>query len=99
MLYRDAQTITDLALDWLAQDDGRPFFLAVNYMDAHRMYNTSALAANPGTLATLRRSLRQRVAASSLCDGNGFAHRMENAYRTIWQRWCEGLDPPAGARQ
>ena len=38
LLYRDAKTITDLALAWLEQDDGRPFFLAVNYMDAHAPY-------------------------------------------------------------
>lgn len=73
--------------DWIADSTG-------GYVEI-----ASALAANPGTLDTLRRSLRQRVAASSLCDGNGFARRMENAYRTIWQRWCEGLDSPANARQ
>jgi predicted O-linked N-acetylglucosamine transferase (SPINDLY family) len=49
----------------------------------------SALAANPARLHALRRSLRQRMAASSLCDGRGFARKMEDAYRTIWRRWCE----------
>jgi predicted O-linked N-acetylglucosamine transferase (SPINDLY family) len=48
-----------------------------------------ALAANPAKLDALRRSLRQRVAASSLCDGSGFARKMENAYRTIWKSWCQ----------
>ena len=48
-----------------------------------------ALAANPEELYALRRSLRQRVAASSLCDGDSFARKMENAYRTIWKSWCE----------
>jgi arylsulfatase A-like enzyme len=38
LLYRDAQTITDLALAWIDDADGRPFFLAVNYMDAHSPY-------------------------------------------------------------
>ena len=34
--YRDARVITDLALEWLdRRDDGRPFFLFLNYMDAH----------------------------------------------------------------
>ena len=33
--YRDAERITDLALAWLGRDDERPFFLALNYMDAH----------------------------------------------------------------
>ena len=35
LVHRDAKAITDLALDWLARDDGRPSFLAVNYMDVH----------------------------------------------------------------
>jgi predicted O-linked N-acetylglucosamine transferase (SPINDLY family) len=61
----------------------------------------SALAANPEALDALRLSLRQRVAASPLCDGKGFARKMESAYRTIWQRWCSstselsGRDSPA----
>jgi arylsulfatase A-like enzyme len=38
LLYRDARTITDLALDWLDRADARPSFLAVNYMDAHSPY-------------------------------------------------------------
>ena len=37
--YRDARTITDRALAWLgAEGDERPFFLTVNYMDAHGPY-------------------------------------------------------------
>ena len=38
-IYRDAERITDLALDWLERDPGgRPFFMTVNYMDAHTPY-------------------------------------------------------------
>ena len=48
-----------------------------------------ALAADPERLRDLRRSLRQRVMASSLGDGNGFAHKMEAAFRTMWRNWCE----------
>jgi predicted O-linked N-acetylglucosamine transferase (SPINDLY family) len=51
-----------------------------------------ALAANPAKLQTVRRSLRRRMNESSLCDGSGFARRMENAYRTIWRRWCEASE-------
>lgn len=37
--YRHAETITDLALAWLERSaDGRPFFLTLNYMDAHTPY-------------------------------------------------------------
>jgi predicted O-linked N-acetylglucosamine transferase (SPINDLY family) len=67
--------------DWIADSVARYVEIAL------------ALAANPGELQTVRRALRQRMAASSLCDSNGFARKMENAYRTIWQRWCEAPDP------
>ncbi len=37
--YRDATTITDQALSWLGTgSEEQPFFLFVNYMDAHRPY-------------------------------------------------------------
>jgi predicted O-linked N-acetylglucosamine transferase (SPINDLY family) len=48
------------------------------------------LAADPAKLLELRRGLRQRLAASRLCDGNAFARKFENAYRSIWRGWCEG---------
>jgi arylsulfatase A-like enzyme len=37
--YRDARTITDLALRWLERERrGGPFFLMLNYMEAHAPY-------------------------------------------------------------
>jgi predicted O-linked N-acetylglucosamine transferase (SPINDLY family) len=51
-----------------------------------------ALAYNPGRLDELCRSLRSRMAASSLCDGRAFARRMEAAFRSMWQVWCEAQD-------
>jgi len=47
------------------------------------------LARNPGHLDELRRTLRPRMAASSLCDGRAFARKIEAAFRTMWQVWCE----------
>ncbi len=37
----------------------------------------------------LRETMRQRMETSPLMDGKGFAIAMEEAYRTMWRRWCE----------
>jgi len=39
-------------------------------------------------LAELRRTLRQRMRASSLMDAPRFARDIEAAYRRIWRSWC-----------
>ena len=43
----------------------------------------------PG-LANLRSSLRPRLAASPLMDAPRFARNVEQAYRQMWKRYCEG---------
>jgi predicted O-linked N-acetylglucosamine transferase (SPINDLY family) len=48
-----------------------------------------ALAGNLGRLNDLRRVLRPRLATSPLCDGYAFARKMEAAFRTMWQYWCD----------
>jgi predicted O-linked N-acetylglucosamine transferase (SPINDLY family) len=53
----------------------------------------AALAGDPLRLSELRHSLRPRMAASPLCDAPAFARKVEAAYRTMWQRWCEAPDP------
>ena len=40
--YRSATSITDRALDWLGNDEERPFFLFLNYFDAHDPYLPAA---------------------------------------------------------
>jgi protein O-GlcNAc transferase len=52
-----------------------------------------ALAGNPARLKQLRHSLRPRMAASPLCDAPAFARKIEEAYHTMWQRWCAAPDP------
>ena len=37
---RDGPALNRLALDWLKENSGEPFFLFLNYMDTHAPYNT-----------------------------------------------------------
>lgn len=46
------------------------------------------LASDPERLQSLRSSMRDRVAASPLCDGPGFMRRLETAYRSMWRDAC-----------
>jgi predicted O-linked N-acetylglucosamine transferase (SPINDLY family) len=45
------------------------------------------LAGDLDRLVELRTTLRDRMAASELCDGVGFARAVETAYRAMWGRW------------
>jgi predicted O-linked N-acetylglucosamine transferase (SPINDLY family) len=46
------------------------------------------LATDLDGLEALRSTLRERMAKSPLCDAPGFTHRLEQAYREMWRRWC-----------
>jgi protein O-GlcNAc transferase len=48
-----------------------------------------ALADDLGRRNELRQSLRPRLAASPLCDAGAFARKMEAAFRSMWQHWCQ----------
>ncbi len=48
-----------------------------------------ALADHPDRMAGLRARMRRDMAASPLCDRDGFARDIEAAYRGMWRRWCE----------
>jgi len=57
-----------------------------------------ALAQDPGRLRGMRAGLRQRMRASPLLDGAGFARALEAVYLDIWARWCgSGAAPDASA--
>jgi predicted O-linked N-acetylglucosamine transferase (SPINDLY family) len=52
-----------------------------------------ALATDLDRLASLRATLRDRVAKSALCDGAVFTRELEEAYRDMWQQWCARPQP------
>ncbi len=49
----------------------------------------TGLATDPGRLQTLRASLRARMAASPLTDGERYTAALEKVYRDMWRNWCE----------
>ena len=58
------------------------------------------LARDADRLGSLRRTMRERLKASSLLDARGFAEALENAYREMWDRWVqseEAAQPPSQA--
>jgi predicted O-linked N-acetylglucosamine transferase (SPINDLY family) len=51
-----------------------------------------SLAGDRPRLAALRAGLRQRVAASPLCDGKRFAGNLMRLVRGVWREWaCRGM--------
>ncbi|MFZ6679010.1 tetratricopeptide repeat protein [Undibacterium sp. Tian12W] len=47
------------------------------------------LASNPDYLSTLRMSQRSQMQNSKLMDETGFCRKVEAAYRSMWQTWCQ----------
>jgi protein O-GlcNAc transferase len=50
----------------------------------------AALAQDPIRLKTIRAGLRERVQASPLMDAPRLTAHLEQAYRGMWQAWCDG---------
>ncbi|MEK6771737.1 MAG: tetratricopeptide repeat protein [Pseudomonadota bacterium] len=50
---------------------------------------TVRLATDLPRLGELRRSMRQRLLGSPLCNGAGFTRDLEAAYREMWKKYCD----------
>ena len=46
------------------------------------------LAGDLDKLAQMRRTMRNRMLGSPLCEARIFTRSLEEAYRSMWQRWC-----------
>jgi predicted O-linked N-acetylglucosamine transferase (SPINDLY family) len=75
---------------------GLEFFAASK--SAEYVAKATALAHKLDALAKIRASMRQRMAASTLCDAKAYATTLEAAYRKMWHRWCRRrVNAPARA--
>jgi predicted O-linked N-acetylglucosamine transferase (SPINDLY family) len=52
------------------------------------------LASDRDRLAELRRTLRDKLIKSPICNGPGAARHFERALRAMWRKWCRDGDPP-----
>lgn len=74
-----ASTLTGLGRrEWIAQTE------------AEYIEKVVALASDIPELARIRAGLRQEMQASALMDEPGFARKVEQAYREMFKKWCEG---------
>ncbi|WP_232504396.1 tetratricopeptide repeat protein [Sulfuricella denitrificans] len=71
----------------ILQAVGHPEWIA----ESENEYITKAvkLAGNWDHLASIRSQLRTEMDNSPIRDEAGFARKVENAYRQMWQHWCE----------
>lgn len=51
------------------------------------------LVSKPERLAVIRQTLRDRLAASPLCDPHTFVRSFEERVRTVWLDWCNAQQP------
>ena len=65
---------------------GAPELIAEN--DDEYVAITVSLANDPERMTKYRRELRGMMLSSSLMDLQGFARKMEAAYREMWRKWC-----------
>ena len=63
--------------DWVAANEDEYVAIAKRF------------AADPAALAKLRATLRPSLATSPLGDSVQYCRAVEDAYRTMWRRWCQ----------
>lgn len=68
---------------------GRPEW--ITYDEAAYIDKLVSLASDVPGLARIRAGLRQEMQASALMDEPGFARKVEQAYRDMFKKWCEGF--------
>ncbi len=74
---------------------GMPEFLACT-QDEY-VEKAVALAGRSRDSVAPRTALREKLLASSLCDGPAYADRWQNAIRLMWRDWCERKSRSDGA--
>ncbi len=66
---------------------GHPEWIGATPEDYARIARN--LAADVAGLSAIRLRLREEVERSAMMDETGFARAMEQAYRSMWEAWCE----------
>jgi len=51
-----------------------------------------AFSSDLSALEKLRKTLRQRLLSSPLCDSQVFADNLTDAFQEIWRTWCDQIN-------
>lgn len=74
-----ASVLTQVGLDaWIATTEEQYVQIAAR------------LAADMAQLVQTRSDVRGQMKKSVLCDGEKFTRHLEEVYRNMWRRWCDG---------
>jgi predicted O-linked N-acetylglucosamine transferase (SPINDLY family) len=79
----------------LLSNVGLPEFVAASPQQYVEI--ATGLSQNIHQLSRLRTRMRTLTACSPLCDATAFMRNLEQAYRTVWRRWCESPHEPEAA--
>ena len=61
----------------------------IAYSDEEYVEKAVEIAKNREKLLETKRTLRQKMLASPLCDSKGFADKFCGALREMWKKWCQ----------